>query len=76
MSKLIFDCEQTDFENREANRIQFDVPNDMDIDEFLLVCKRLAGALGYHSNSIERAFSGKKPIADKYDELYAELINV
>ena len=32
--------------NREAETISFDVPNDMNINEFKIVCVRLAHAMG------------------------------
>jgi hypothetical protein len=42
--------------NREAETISFDIPNDMNINEFKIVCVRLAHAMGYHYKSIERCF--------------------
>lgn len=42
--------------NREAMSISFDVPDDMDINEFKIMCVRMASAMGYHSNSIQKAF--------------------
>jgi len=42
--------------NREAKHISFDVPDDMNISEFKIVCVRLASAMGYHPSSIHRAF--------------------
>lgn len=42
--------------NREAMSISFDVPDDMNISEFKIMCVRLAGAMGYHPNSINKVF--------------------
>jgi len=58
MGKLIFSYTEKDFKdlNREANKIEFDVPDDMDINEYKVVCVRLAAALGYGNKSIKKAF--------------------
>ena len=58
MGKLIFSYTSDFFvkDNREANKIEFDVPDDMDISEFKVMCVRLASAMGYHHNSINEAF--------------------
>ena len=50
-SELLKDC-------REASEIEFIVPDDMDIQEFKVMCVRLASAMGYHPNSIDDAFGG------------------
>jgi hypothetical protein len=42
--------------NREAMNISFDVPDDMNIYEFKIMCVRLASSIGYHQNSINKAF--------------------
>lgn len=54
MAKLEYQSEEP--LNREANHISFDVPDDMNISEFKIVCVRLASAMGYHPSSIYRAF--------------------
>ena len=54
MAKLIFITEES--ENREASKIEFTVPNDMDIWEFKRMCIRMAGAMGYTSISTKKAF--------------------
>lgn len=59
MAKLIFKYSQedgVDIDVREASEIQFEVPEDMNINEFKVVCVRLAAAMGYHHKSIEKAF--------------------
>jgi hypothetical protein len=54
MAKLIFITEEK--ENREASKIEFEVPNDMDVWEYKRICMRMAGAMGYASLSIKKAF--------------------
>ena len=58
MGKLIFTYTDKDFVqlNREANKVEFDVPDDMDINEYKVVCVRLASALGYSDKSIKKSF--------------------
>ena len=43
--------------NREAKNISFDVPDDMNIFEFKIMCVRMASALGYTDTTIKKAFS-------------------
>jgi hypothetical protein len=54
MAKITYDT--TDSHNREAQSISFDIADDLNINEFKIVCVRLAHAMGYHYKSIERAF--------------------
>lgn len=54
MARIIFITD--DSENREASKIEFEVPNDMDIWEYKRICMRMAGAMGYTSLSIKKAF--------------------
>jgi len=58
MGKLIFRYTDEEFLTiqREASKIEFDVPDDMDMNEFKVMCVRLASAMGYHEKSINRAF--------------------
>ena len=58
MGKLIFTSTDKDFVelNREANKVEFDVPDDMDINEYKVVCVRLASALGYSDKTIKKSF--------------------
>jgi|TARA_R110000822_G_scaffold53172_3_gene137214 hypothetical protein len=42
--------------NREAANISFDVPDDMNINEFKIMCVRMASSMGYHANSISKTF--------------------
>jgi hypothetical protein len=58
MGKLIFTYTDKDFIdiNREASKIELDVPDDMDIHEYKVMCVRLASAIGYHNTSITKSF--------------------
>tara|TARA_B100000900_G_scaffold340301_1_gene303052 strand:+ start:1472 stop:1771 length:300 start_codon:yes stop_codon:yes gene_type:complete len=58
MGKVIFRYTDKHFKkfNREANKISLDVPDDMDINEYKLVCVRLAAAMGYSNKSIKKTF--------------------
>ena len=44
MGKLIFNYTDKDFidNSREASKIEFDVPDDMDIHEYKVICVRMA----------------------------------
>ncbi len=54
MAKFIFIIDEQD--NREASKIEFEVPNDMDVWEYKRMCIRMAGAMGYTSLSVKKAF--------------------
>jgi hypothetical protein len=54
MAKFIFIIEEE--LNREASKIEFEVPNDMDVWEYKRMCIRMAGAMGYTSLSVRKAF--------------------
>lgn len=58
MGKLIFTYTDKDYieHNREVSKIELDVPDDMDIHEFKVVCVRLASTIGYSNKSITNAF--------------------
>ena len=66
MAKLIFIIEEQ--ENREASKIEFEVPNDMDIWEYKRICIRMAGAMGYTSLSVRKAF-GQEYLRNVEEEL-------
>jgi len=70
MAKLIFIIDEE--ENREASKIEFEVPNDMDVWEYKRMCMRMAGAMGYTSLSIRKAFGieYKKDLDTELTELY------
>jgi hypothetical protein len=66
MAKLIFIIEEQ--ENREASKIEFEVPNDMDVWEYKRICIRMAGAMGYTSLSVKKAF-GQEYLRNVEEEL-------
>ena len=69
MAKLIFIID--DAENREASKIEFEVPNDMDVWEYKRMCIRMAGAMGYASLSVRKAFGieYKKDLSNEFNEI-------
>ena len=78
MGKLIFTYTDKDFieHNREASKIELDVPDDMDIQEYKVVCIRLAAAIGYTEKTITKGFGDliygeedKHNLKDLLDEL-------
>ena len=58
MGKLIFKYTEEEFINnvREASEIEFTIPDEINIFEFKTICARMAAALGYHEESIKKAF--------------------
>ena len=66
MAKFIFIIEEQ--ENREASKIEFEVPNDMDVWEYKRMCIRMAGAMGYTSLSVKKAF-GQEYLKNVEEEL-------
>jgi hypothetical protein len=69
MAKLIFIIEEE--LNREASKIEFEVPNDMDVWEYKRMCMRMAGAMGYTSLSVRKAFGieYKKDLDSEFNEI-------
>jgi hypothetical protein len=47
--------------SKEAQKVELEVREDMDINDFKILCKRLAASLGYSNKSIEEAFDNKLP---------------
>ena len=66
MAKFIFIINEE--ENREASKIEFEVPNDMDVWEYKRMCIRMAGAMGYTSLSVKKAF-GQEYLRNVEEEL-------
>ncbi len=50
--------------SKEAQKVEMEVREDLDIYEFKTLCKRLAASLGYSLKSIDEAF-GDDPTTDK-----------
>ena len=70
MAKFIFIIDEA--ENREASKIEFEVPNDMDVWEYKRMCIRMAGAMGYTSLSVKKAFGieYKKDLDTEIKEIF------
>ena len=66
MAKFIFIIDED--QNREASKIEFEVPNDMDVWEYKRMCIRMAGAMGYTSLSVKKAF-GQEYLKNVEEEL-------
>jgi hypothetical protein len=60
--------------NREAMSISFDMPDDMNIYEFKIMCVRLASSIGYQSKSIKSAF-GETENRPELNKEFEQLIN-
>ena len=57
MAKLIFKYSNGWKQNvREANEIKFDVPDDMNLNEYKAIVVRLAHSLGYSPKNIKKVF--------------------
>ena len=52
-------------ESREAKNIEMDIPSNLTITEFKIVCKRLAASLGYGQDSISKEFGKDKEVGNK-----------
>ncbi len=50
---------------REANKIEMEIPPNLTIAEFKIVCRRLAASLGYATESITSEFGKDKEVGDK-----------
>jgi hypothetical protein len=50
--------------NREAKKIELDVPDDMNIHEFKIMCVRLASAMGYTDTTIKKAFGSTEYVSE------------
>jgi hypothetical protein len=54
MAKLKYTSDEES--HREAKHIEFTISEDLNINEFKIICKRLAAAMGYHPESIKKEF--------------------
>jgi phosphotransferase system IIB component len=59
-------------DNREMSKIIFEFEDDLTIDEFKIICKRLASAIGYTDGNIKTTFGDDT--SHNIDEEYKELI--
>lgn len=60
MAELIYRDEKS--ENREAFQITFEIPNDLTINEFKIMCIRMASSIGYSPKSIKKAFGDESEV--------------
>jgi len=60
--------------NREAKKIELDVPDDMNIFEYKIMCVRLAACLGYTDGSIKKAF-GSTEYESESDKEFREFLH-
>ena len=75
MGKLIFRYTDELVEDiREAKEIELTVPDDMDINEFKVMCVRMASAMGYQEKSIQKSF-GDLIFGDEDVNTLKELLN-
>lgn len=57
MAKLIFKYTNDLLEDcREASQIEFTIPDDFDINEFKIICIRMAAAMGFTESTIKNSF--------------------
>ena len=75
MAKLIYKVTEMDTlqYSREANEIIFDIDDDLTIDEFKVVCIRLAAAMGYADSSIKKSFGEIEDPKHTFEDLLKEL---
>ena len=66
MANFTFTIDEND--NREASKISFEIPNDLDIWEYKRICIRMAGAMGYSPTSVKKAF-GQEYLKNVEEEL-------
>ena len=52
-------------ESREAEKIEMDIPSNLTIKEFKIICRRLALSLGYGSDAVKREFGKDKEVGNK-----------
>jgi len=71
MAKLTFEYTKDDMDetNREISGCSLDVPNDMSIQEYKIVCMRIAATLGYNPKRINELFGDLVFGNEKPDEL-------
>jgi hypothetical protein len=70
MARLEYTTDDTD--NKEMNKIVFEFNDDLTINEFKVICKRMAAAMGYGDSNIKSTFGND--VSPNFDEEYKELI--
>ena len=51
--------------SREAKKIEMEIPPNLNIKEFKIICRRLASSLGYAPESVAREFGKDKEVGNK-----------
>ena len=74
MAKLIYIADNPEI-LREAQEIELTFSDDLDIYEFKIVCQRLAAAMGYHHESIQRGFGTNEKYIKK-EQIVSDLMGV
>lgn len=61
MAKLTFEYTDSEYlqKNRETEKVTLTIPDDMNLNEFKIICTRLAVSLGYSQSSVDNSFFGK-----------------
>lgn len=71
MAKLIYEANDT--ECREASTIEMELPENVTISEYKLICKRMAAAMGYGPNSIKDTFGTDDECVSFSDETIVQI---
>lgn len=74
MAKLIYISDNQNI-HREAKEIELTFSDDLDIYEFKIVCQRMASAMGYHHESIQRGFGSNEKYI-KQEQSVSDLMGV
>lgn len=78
MGKLTF--EYTDRHalstNREIHKVELGVPDDLTVQEYKVICIRLAQSLGFAQSSIDKAFGHPIYGSESPDELKKLLLDI
>ncbi len=71
MAKMTFNIDADEY--REASNIELTIPDDMTIFEYKTICIRMASALGYHHETISKAFVETEEDRKTFNDLINEL---
>jgi hypothetical protein len=74
MAKFIFITDEV--ENREASKIELQIPNDLNVFEFKNMCIRMASAMGYSPTSIGKAFETTTEKSEIEKEIFSIFYDV
>ena len=62
MDSEMYDCliYKRGNKTKEAKTIELEIPNNMNCEEFKIICIRMAHTLGYHENTVRETFGDIK----------------